>query len=46
MLASYHNLHFLFTLVERARKAIDEGNFAEYRRKFLREYKSGGAAGD
>jgi queuine tRNA-ribosyltransferase len=41
MLASYHNLHFLFTLVEEARSAIDKGMFAEYKKKFLLRYKSG-----
>jgi queuine tRNA-ribosyltransferase len=41
MLASYHNLYFLFNLVEDARKAINEGVFAEYKKNFLRRYHGG-----
>jgi queuine tRNA-ribosyltransferase len=41
MLASYHNLYFLFNLVEEAKKAIHEGVFAEYKKNFLRRYHGG-----
>jgi queuine tRNA-ribosyltransferase len=43
MLASYHNLYFLYTLVEKARKAIAGGNFVEYRKNFLLRYRNGAA---
>lgn len=37
-LLSFHNLHFYLRLVAGARKAIDGGNFKEYRDSFLRRY--------
>jgi queuine tRNA-ribosyltransferase len=43
MLASYHNLFFLFNLVEEAKHAINQGNFTEYRTAFLERYRSEGA---
>jgi queuine tRNA-ribosyltransferase len=41
MLASYHNLYFLFNLVKEAKNAINEDNFAAYKQKFLRRYHGG-----
>jgi queuine tRNA-ribosyltransferase len=41
MLASYHNLYFLFKLVEEAKNAVHEGTFTEYKKKFLRRYHGG-----
>ncbi|MDR0708243.1 MAG: tRNA guanosine(34) transglycosylase Tgt [Treponema sp.] len=38
MLASYHNLHFLHTMVKNARTAIEEGGFAAFKADFLRTY--------
>jgi queuine tRNA-ribosyltransferase len=37
-LATVHNLHFLFVLMERIRKRIQEGTFAAYREEFLASY--------
>lgn len=41
MLASYHNLYFLFNLIEEARKAVNEDSFAVYKKNFLRRYHGG-----
>jgi len=38
MLASYHNLYFLFELTENSRKAIAEGRFPAFKRDFLSRY--------
>jgi queuine tRNA-ribosyltransferase len=43
MLASYHNLYFLNTLVLDARRAIEEKRFARFKNDFLKRY---GEAGD
>lgn len=40
-LATLHNLSFTITLVDRARRAIDEGDYVEYRDEFLRRYYAG-----
>lgn len=37
-LATLHNLSFTITLVDRARRAIEEGNYFEYRDEFLARY--------
>lgn len=41
MLASYHNLYFLQTMMKEIRTAINENRFEEYRTEFLRRYHSG-----
>jgi queuine tRNA-ribosyltransferase len=41
MLASYHNLYFLQTLVKNARRAIEEGRFIDFKRDFLKNYREG-----
>jgi queuine tRNA-ribosyltransferase len=38
MLASYHNLYFLNDLVTKARKAIEDGRFREFKKEFLERY--------
>ncbi|NLV83352.1 MAG: tRNA guanosine(34) transglycosylase Tgt [Spirochaetales bacterium] len=38
MLATEHNLTFLYLLMERVRSAIERNEFTEFRRSFLREY--------
>lgn len=38
-LVSLHNLHFYLNLMRTARRAIIEGNFAEFRRQFVAGYK-------
>ncbi|MDR0558501.1 MAG: tRNA guanosine(34) transglycosylase Tgt [Treponema sp.] len=38
MLASYHNLYFLYDLVENARRAIEEGRFPAFKADFLKKY--------
>lgn len=38
-LVSLHNLHFYLNLMRTARRAIIEGNFAEFRRSFVAGYK-------
>ncbi|URA10075.1 tRNA guanosine(34) transglycosylase Tgt [Thermospira aquatica] len=40
-LASIHNVTFLIRLAQRAREAILEGNFAEFKRTFLSRYQQG-----
>lgn len=37
-LVSLHNLHFYLTLLRRARQAIQDGSFAEFRRAFVGGY--------
>ncbi|WP_018970311.1 tRNA guanosine(34) transglycosylase Tgt [Rubritalea marina] len=37
-LLSYHNLHFYLQLMEQARKAIEQGNFAEFKDAFIARY--------
>ncbi|MCL2243767.1 MAG: tRNA guanosine(34) transglycosylase Tgt [Treponema sp.] len=39
MLASYHNLYFINNLVERARCAIKEGRFLDFKQEFLSGYR-------
>ncbi|MCR4940836.1 MAG: tRNA guanosine(34) transglycosylase Tgt [Treponemataceae bacterium] len=39
MLASYHNLYFLNSLVKDIRKAIEEDRFSEFKDSFMRRYK-------
>lgn len=41
-LLTIHNLHFLFELMKEARKAIQEGRFAEMYRDFVSRYKAMG----
>ncbi len=41
MLASYHNLYFLHTMMEEIRSAIDEDRFEEYKKNFLEQFHSG-----
>ncbi len=41
MLASYHNLYFLHSLVKEARTAIETGTFSDFKKSFLSDYKSG-----
>jgi len=41
MLASYHNLYFINDLVIKARNAISDGKFAEFKRNFLSLYTEG-----
>jgi queuine tRNA-ribosyltransferase len=43
MLASYHNLYFLHTLVKDARRAIEADRFAAFKRDFLMRYGEGDA---
>ncbi|MCL2720070.1 MAG: tRNA guanosine(34) transglycosylase Tgt [Treponema sp.] len=38
MLASYHNLYFINDLMAKARNAIDQGRFLEYKKDFLSRY--------
>lgn len=40
-LATLHNLSFTVTLVDRARRAIEDGNYVEYRDDFLARYYAG-----
>jgi queuine tRNA-ribosyltransferase len=42
MLASYHNLYFLHSLIKNARRAILEDRFMQFKNDFLREYTGGG----
>jgi queuine tRNA-ribosyltransferase len=37
-LISYHNLHFLINLCKKARVAILENKFEEFRKKFWEKY--------
>jgi queuine tRNA-ribosyltransferase len=39
---SYHNIHFLVKFMERMRHAIDKGEFAEFKKDFLANYKRKG----
>ncbi len=39
-LMSYHNVHFYVRLMEKIRTAIDAGNYANFQRQFLTDYKS------
>lgn len=41
MLASYHNLYFLHTMMEEIRTAINEDRFEEYKKNFLEQFHSG-----
>jgi queuine tRNA-ribosyltransferase len=41
MLASYHNLYFLYALVKEAREAITEGRFVPFKNSFLDAYIGG-----
>ena len=40
MLASYHNLYFLNSMVKEAREAINAGTFEQYRKDFLEKFHS------
>ncbi len=44
MLASYHNLAFLHTMIAEVRTAIAEDRFASYKAAFLKRFNAGGAA--
>jgi queuine tRNA-ribosyltransferase len=37
-LLSYHNLYFLIHLVKRARQAIEEKRYEEFRKDFWKKY--------
>jgi queuine tRNA-ribosyltransferase len=39
-LASIHNLRFIIRTVDKMRQAIEEGNFAEYKKDFLKKYEN------
>jgi len=39
-LATIHNLHFIVTLVDRMRSAINNGDFLEFKADFLGRYQS------
>ena len=39
-LATIHNLHFIVTLVDRMREAINDGNFLEFKSDFLGRYQN------
>ncbi|MDP8213148.1 MAG: tRNA guanosine(34) transglycosylase Tgt [Candidatus Zapsychrus exili] len=39
-LISYHNLYFYVNLMKKIRKAIEADNYAEFQKKFLKEYGS------
>jgi queuine tRNA-ribosyltransferase len=41
MLASYHNLYFLQTMMLEIRAAIAENKFQEYKTRFLRRFNAG-----
>ncbi len=41
MLSSYHNLYFLYNMMEEIRSAIDNDRFEEYKKNFLDRYKRG-----
>jgi queuine tRNA-ribosyltransferase len=41
MLLSYHNLYFLWDLVQRAREAVTEDRFLDFKREFLSRYGEG-----
>ena len=45
-LISIHNLHFYLDLMNRARRAIEDGSFADLRARLLTEYKTRGAPTD
>ena len=40
MLASYHNLYFLHTMMREIRESINEDRFAAYREEFLKQFHS------
>ena len=40
-LATYHNIWFLINLMKKARKAIEEGRFKEFKEEFIRNYTQG-----
>ncbi len=44
-LLSIHNLHFYLDLMKRARAAIEDGSFAEFRRRFVAGYEVRAVAG-
>ena len=39
-LITLHNLHFYLELMKRARSAIENGTFAEFRKNFVADYRS------
>jgi queuine tRNA-ribosyltransferase len=41
MLASYHNLYFLHDLVKKARQAIEENRFLQFKNDFLFRFREG-----
>jgi queuine tRNA-ribosyltransferase len=41
MLATFHNLYFLYDLVKEARRAIEEDRFLSFKRSFLETYSQG-----
>ncbi|MCK5751440.1 MAG: tRNA-guanine(34) transglycosylase, partial [Mycobacterium sp.] len=40
-LCTIHNEHFVVTLVDRARAAIEDGTYADFRDEFLARYYAG-----
>lgn len=40
MLATYHNLYFLHTMIKEAREAIKTGTFSAYKKEFLKKFNS------
>jgi queuine tRNA-ribosyltransferase len=45
-LITMHNLHFYLDLMRRARRAIEDGTFADLRAQFVADYKTRGATSD
>jgi len=43
VLSTCHNLAFIQTLVREAREAVNRGDFADFKRRFLGRYEAGGA---
>jgi len=43
-LATFHNLHFYGTLMQRIRNAIEQGRLTEFRKEFLAKYRKHAAA--
>jgi queuine tRNA-ribosyltransferase len=46
MLSTYHNIYFLIALMKKARIAISEGKFSEFKRETIELLKSGGETND
>ena len=41
MLSSYHNLYFLYNMMEEIRDAISNDRFEDYKKAFLERYTKG-----